>query len=102
MDYFWSNFGDHLRGEKSQNDFSIRRLLLWPALLIGGFVLYGLLKEKGLDGYALPAAGLFALIKMWHAVRRWKERQKNRYKSSPLSRDELTKARSKLIRNTSL
>ena len=45
--------------------------------------------------YALSATGIFALALVWRAIRR--ARRRERYKSSSLSRDELSKARSKLM-----
>jgi hypothetical protein len=48
--------------------------------------------------YALPAVGIVMLAFIWREVRWARTRRQNCYKSSPLSRDELRKARSKLTR----
>jgi cobalamin biosynthesis protein CobD/CbiB len=46
--------------------------------------------------YALPGLGLLLLALVWTGLRQRRTRRLNRYKSSPLSRDEMIKARSKL------
>ena len=46
--------------------------------------------------YAAPAAGMVVVGFVWTGVRRARARSRNRYRSSPLSRDEIAKARAKL------
>jgi hypothetical protein len=47
----------------------------------------------------LPMMGLYVLAWGWSAFRLARANRRNKLRYSPLSRDELRKARSKLIRN---
>ena len=62
-------------------------------------VIATLLSHRSVRGYlpdALPGGGVFLLVWVVLGIRRMRARRLDRYKSSPLSRDELSKARSKL------
>jgi threonine/homoserine/homoserine lactone efflux protein len=67
--------------------------LFMLAVLIGAFHLQPYLLE------ALPGAGLFALVWAGVALQRARRRKRERTGYSALSRDELSKARSKLLNN---
>ena len=48
--------------------------------------------------YSLLGLYLLLLALVWHGIYQMRERRLNRYKVSPLSRDEVIKARSKLVK----
>jgi len=50
--------------------------------------------------YLLPGIGMLLMAVAIREIRRIRLERRNRYKSSPLSRDERSKARSKLYNNT--
>ncbi|MDE3069039.1 MAG: hypothetical protein KGJ60_16025, partial [Verrucomicrobiota bacterium] len=50
----------------------------------------------------LPGVGIFAVALVWRTIRRLRARRRDRLTFSPLSRDELRKARSKLRKGKSV
>ena len=91
MNYFWGNIFEYFRDRRVAGVF-FRTLLILIVLLAAGLLFREFLV------YVLPAvAGVF-LFRTGFAISRAWARRRNRYKSSPLSRDELSKARSKLMR----
>jgi cobalamin biosynthesis protein CobD/CbiB len=103
MNFFWDNVFEY---------FKERRL---AALFFGtlGIFFAGLLlltvfyqTTSGLDWLSdwplvVPGLALLLAALIWRAIRLTRMRKLNRYQSSPLSRDELAKARSKLRRKQS-
>jgi len=79
----WSNLYDH---------FKDRRYAALFLIALGGLVLSPIL---------LPAMGLYFLGRGWSAFRLARENRRNQLRYSPLSRDELRIARSKLLNNRS-
>lgn len=98
MDFFWNNVFEYFKDRRLGAVF-FRTLAILFGLLIVSCILF-----QVADGYDLLKYWPFMLVVgvlmlavfVWRCVRRWKAWQANRYKSSPLSRDELNKARSKL------
>jgi cbb3-type cytochrome oxidase subunit 3 len=78
MNPYWSNLYDH---------FKDRRYAALFLIALGGLVLSPIL---------LPAMGLYFLGRGWSAFRLARENRRNQLRYSPLSRDELLAARSKL------
>lgn len=100
MNYFWGNVFDYFKERRSAGAFyGILMALL--GLAIGGFVLYQTLGPDNFRAsleYALPLVALILFLWTWRTLTRARARWRDRYKTSPLSRDELIKARSKLTR----
>jgi hypothetical protein len=98
MGPFWTSLFEHLKG-------CGRNATLFIATLGGLLVLLCLiaiicsteLYKALLPG--LPVVGLLAAAWMIVAIRRARARRRDRLERSPLSRDELRVARSKLVKN---
>jgi membrane protein implicated in regulation of membrane protease activity len=72
------------------------------AVVLGILVLVAAFYKTLLESWriVLSAIGLVLLALIWRGFREMRARRLNRYKSSPLSRDEKVKARSKLKTNS--
>jgi hypothetical protein len=100
MNFFWSNAFDFVKDRRFVPVFFITLAVLFGvplglAFLVGTTSLGDYLK------YWPVFAGIFAvwfLISIGRAIVQARARRRNRYKISPLSRDEMTKARSKLLK----
>lgn len=91
MDHFWTNVFEYFK-DRHLGAVFIRTLLVLILLLVAGIFLYPFW------AYIWPVmAGIF-LFWMGRAFLQARARWRNRYQSSPLSRDEIIKARAKLIR----
>lgn len=91
MNPFW----DTWRSRRNLNYF-ILSLLGIVALFIAGCIVH----ETGLDQYLVPVLvglGLISVGWIIRCIRRARARRRARLKTSPLSRDELRVARSKLL-----
>ena len=98
----WSDVFEYFKDRRGPAVFLVALFLFFVVMLIGVSVFHGVsledLKQHWL--FILTSAlGLLAAI-IWAALREVRARARNRYKSSPLSRDELRKARSKLTGTT--
>ena len=100
MNYFWGNVFDYFKDRRIAGVFFITLMVLLVLLFIGAIVFQAIGEENLRTGlvYASPIMGGFLLIWIWRAILRARARSRDRYKISPLSRDELRKARSKLMR----
>jgi uncharacterized membrane protein YqjE len=101
MNFFWDNVFDYFKDRRYGAIFFGSLALLFAVFGLGT-VLFQVLDAYALRDYliyALPAAGGLFLIWIFCGIRRLRRRRWDRYKSSPLSRDELSKARSKLRTN---
>lgn len=94
MDFFWGNVFDYFK-ERRLGAVFLASLAMVIGLLLLGTVF-------GNFPWAWPmfftGLGIMLLVLIWRAIRQARAGRSNRYKSSPLSRDELRKARSKLMR----
>ena len=81
MNSFWGNLYD---------TFKDRRYAALFLVALGALVLLPIL---------LPVMGLYALARAWSAFCLARANRRNKLRYSPLSRDELRKARSKLAGN---
>jgi cobalamin biosynthesis protein CobD/CbiB len=96
MDYFfWGNLFEYFKERRIAGMFF--GTLLWLLLLlIAGVILYHIMGQNIV--YLLPVgAGLF-LLWLVRAFLRARERWRYRYKSRPLSQDDLKKARTRLMK----
>jgi hypothetical protein len=97
MSPFWSSLFEHLKGcgrNATLFMFALAGFLVF--LLLAAAVL-----EKGLHRYVAPALPWICLavaILAWARMRRERARRRQRLPHSPLSRDELRVARSKLVK----
>jgi hypothetical protein len=102
MSPFWVGLFENLRGRgRNASLFLIALAALFGVLLVSG-VLSEILQSKEFGDYArivLVGLGLSAVVWSGRAICRSLFRKRDRLDVSRLSSDELTKARSKLLRN---
>jgi len=104
MDYFWSNLFEYFKERRTA-------VIFFGALFafLGGAAVWGIVYELTdgcpwlMDHWPALLAGLGVLLAA--GLVRWFRRARRarrlaRYKSTPLSRDEWVKARSKLLKKT--
>jgi len=100
MNYFWGNVFEYFKDRRIAGIFFGTLMVLTGLLLAGAM----LVETIGLDHlqtglvYSSPVAGGLFLLWIWRSIARARARNRDRYKISPMSRDELRKARSKLVR----
>jgi len=80
MNSFWSNLYDRYKDRR------------YAALFLATLV------ALVLSPILLPVMGLYGLARGWSAFRLARSNRRNKLRYSPLSRDELAKARSKLVK----
>jgi cobalamin biosynthesis protein CobD/CbiB len=94
VNFFWGQVFEFVRERRNAMIFYGTLAVFVAVPVLGGIA-------ESYDGlkywpYALPGLGLWLLALVWTGLRQRRTRRLNRYKSSPLSRDEMIKARSKL------
>jgi uncharacterized membrane protein YfcA len=97
MNSHWSNLYDSYKDRSYGGLFWSTILAIIASLVLGAAI--GLFNQQIYFPYLLPGIGLLAAAWIWRGLHRTRAEQKKRLQHSPLSRDELRKARSKLIRN---
>lgn len=100
MDFFWGNVFEHFKDRRYAAIFFGSLLALFGTLIVGS-ILYRVICAYEMQSYlvySLPGLGLMLAAWLARKILAARARARNRYKSSPLSRDELGKARSKLMR----
>lgn len=98
MNYFWGNLFERWK-ERQNAGLFFWGLALLPVLILAGAGAYALYQVLNLAvnwPLLLPVGFLLLVLLIWRGIRREQAWRKRRYKMSPLSRDELAKARSKL------
>jgi MFS family permease len=98
MNYFWGNVFEYFK-ERRLGAVFFGTLLVFLGAIVGGVMVYEILGGFNLLQYwpfFLVAIGLLLLALIWRGFRQMRMRRLNRYKPSPLSRDERSKALSKL------
>jgi len=97
MNYFWGNIFEYFKDRRLGSVF-----FGTLAVVLGILVLVAAFYKTLLESWriVLSAIGLVLLALIWRGFREMRARRLNRYKSSPLSRDEKAKARSKLKTNS--
>jgi len=93
MNFFWSNVFDHFKERRLGAVFLGALAVVIGLLLLGSAFGDHLAQDWPMT---LPATGILLLAFVWRGIRQARARRFSRYKSSPLSRDERAKARSKL------
>jgi hypothetical protein len=99
MNSYWSNLYDSYKN-RSYGGLFLSTVLAIIALLVLGAV-NGLFDHQMYFPYMLPGIGLLAAAWIWRGLRRARAERKKRLQHSPLARDELRVARSKLLNNRS-
>ena len=97
MNFFWDNVFEYFKDRRFAPVF-FGALLGLVVALIAGAILYKTICVYELQHYmvyALPGVGLTFVALIGREIARARARARDRYKSSPLSRDEMRKARSK-------
>jgi hypothetical protein len=100
MSFFWGNVFEYFKDRRYAAVFFGTLMILIGVLAAGGILYqvadnFHLLEEWP---YMLPGIGLALVGLIGRAYFRMRAHRLNRYKSTPLSRDELAKARSKLLK----
>jgi hypothetical protein len=98
MNSFWSNLYDGLKDRRYAGLF-LTSLAAFFGLLALAAVVFMIICASDLPEhypYALPGVGLVAAAWTWRVMRRARADRRERLPYSPLSRDELRVARSKL------
>lgn len=101
MSYFWGNVFDYFKDRRIAGVF-FGTLLALGGTLIVGLILYQVVCAYDMQEqviYSLPGLGLLILLWLARRIMRARAHRKLRYRISPLSRDEITKARSKLLKH---
>jgi len=103
MNSIWNDLYDKFKDRRYGALFFASLLsvfgLLMLAVILGQIVGPANLQEYVLQ--ALSAAGLLIVGLIWRAVRRARAQRGNKFRREELSRDEVNKARSKLMKNQS-
>ena len=99
MNYFWGNIFEYFKDRRLGSVF-----FGTLAVVLGILVLVAAFYKTLLESWriVLSAIGLVLLALIWRGFREMRARRLNRYKSSPLSRDEKVKARSKQKTNSTI
>ena len=100
MNYFWGNVFEYFKDRRVAGIFFCTLMVLLALLLVGAILFQAIGEENLRTGfnYSLPFLIALFFIWIWRCIQRARTRSRDRYKISPLSRDELRKARSKLMR----
>lgn len=100
MNYFWGNVFEYFKERRYAAVF-FGTLMAMAGALLAGAILYQIAGNFDLLRYWPFIATVMCLwfaVAVWRGVRRSRAERRNRYKISAMSRDELTKARSKLLK----
>jgi hypothetical protein len=100
MNSFWSNLYDSFK-DRLYGGLFLSTILAFIASLVLGAVI-GFFNLQIYFPYMLLGIGLLVAIQIWRCLRRARAERKKRLQHSPLSRDELRVARSKLLKGQSL
>ena len=98
MNPFWAGFFIQLKeGGRSVSLFILTLAVLFGLILLSAVIPFNQLQPWFVG--ALPVMGFFALVWLCATIRRGRAWRRQRLGKSPLSVDELRKARSKLTKN---
>jgi hypothetical protein len=101
MNSIWSNLYDKFKDRRYGALFFISLMsvlgLLLLAVMVGQIIGPANVQEYVLQ--ALPGVGIIIVALIWRAVRRSRAQRGKRFRREELSRDEVCKARSKLMKN---
>jgi len=103
MNSIWSNLYDKFKDRRYGALFFVSLLSVFGLLLLA-VILGQIIGPANLEAYflrALPVAGILMVVLIWRAIRRARAQRGKRFKREELSRDEIRKARSKLVKSSS-
>ena len=100
MNFYWGNVFDYFKDRRHAAVFfgTLAVLFGMPVVAI---ILYQVADNYDVLKYLPPALvgfGVWVVVMVWREIRQMRSRRLNRYQVSPLSRDEIRKARSKLVK----
>ncbi len=101
MNFLWGNVFDYVKERRYAAIFFVTLGLFFLAMLLGSFLLR-IAEDSNSQPYwpvVMSGMGLGLAALIWRGIRRMRRRRLSRYQMTPLSRDELAKARSKLTTN---
>lgn len=101
MNYFWGNVFEYFKDRRYAAVFFGTLAALVGTLIVGS-ILYSVVCAYELQDYivySLPGVAIVLFTWIGSGIAKARARARDRYKISPMSRDELNKARSKLVRN---
>lgn len=101
MNYFWNHFFEGTK-ERRNAVIYVCTVMVVVAGGVAGFLFIEAFDLLRYLPFFLAGAGLLLAVLIWRGFRQMRARRLGRYKSSPLSRDELAKARSKLRKQATL
>jgi hypothetical protein len=96
----WGNVFEYFKERRYAAVFFGTLMATGGALVVGGLAWKIILDYNWQDDaiYVAPFAGLIPVLLILRAIAQARARRRERYKISPMSRDELNKARSKLLK----
>lgn len=95
MNNFWASLFEHLKGcGQNATLFLVALAGLFGLVVVAAIIVHSELRQYVIP--ALPWLGILLVAWAWHAIHRARARRRERMPHSPLSDDELTKARCKL------
>jgi hypothetical protein len=101
MNSIWNNLYDKFKDRRYGALFFASLASVFGLLLLA-VILEQIMGPANVQEYflqALPVAGLLAVALIWRAVRRARAQRHKRFAREELSRDEINKARSKLVKS---
>ncbi|MDR3460273.1 MAG: hypothetical protein P4N60_22825 [Verrucomicrobiae bacterium] len=100
MNFFWGNVFEYFKDRRLASVF-FGTLLALIGVLVAGVIFFQVICAYNFQDYliyAVPGVALIFVALIGQAMAQARARRRDRYKCSPLSRDELRKARSKLMK----
>ena len=100
-DSFWSNIYDAVKDRRYGSLF-FSTFFVVIGLFLLSVVLGGMTASVDVRAYLIPVLigiGVFILVLGWRLLRRARRRRREQLKFAALSRDEMNKARSKLMKS---
>ena len=99
MNSFFENLYDSVKDRRYGMLF-FTTFLGFLVLVVFGTMIFAIAGANGWGDFilpALPGIGIFIVVLGWRLIRRTRKRRRERLQYPPMSRDELRKARSKLV-----
>jgi O-antigen/teichoic acid export membrane protein len=99
MNSIWNNLYDKFKDRRYGVLFFVSLLSVFGLLLLAA-ILDQIIGPANLQEYfpqVLPGIGIFIVALIWRAIRRARAQRGRRFRREELSRDEIRKARSKLV-----
>ena len=104
MNSIWNNLYDKFKDRRYGALFFASLLSVFGLLLLA-VILGQIMGPANLQAYflqALPGIGIFIVALVWRGIRRARAPRRDKFRREELSRDEISKARSKLVNRNKL